>query len=463
MTNVAIFLDVGVISRMCGYFLAEEMQATSDFVNICRRTGCEIKVFSHTIAEFKKVCTTGLLQIGRPESHGPMGPYCFSTGRLPADVIEEIVNIESFFIDNDIETIETPSFGEGTNAIEIDTASLMMMIANEFSGETRYRSMHRGDEADYNDYLSLRGIFILREGKAARSLESCGALFLTNTFKLQKVSNRFFKQFFSAQGEVNEAQLCFTESGIAPRIWLKVPTEFSKIARGQIIKAALSNLNPSSSMRDGFLAYVNQQVNERAIYASEALDLKYSRYVDYALAIDGAFDGGANAQQQYPQIVVDALRESRARVIMAEKRGRVAAVTQAKAELERLEALGVAETAGLTSGFNRELDGLREEIKSADRKLNYERLRFALRERRLRSLLKGIAYLVLPGAIFWSELLPVIVGEEKFHASTAVFVMIVLLAVVAVRFGLESEGGRVRLARKLLGGGAADDAETDWK
>lgn len=454
MKNVSMFLDVSIISHLAGYNLEEEHEATSDFIDMCKRVGCQIKVFDHTVAEFKKVCTANVVNIGRSQAsyagRNPMGAYCLATGRSPSAVMEEIADVESFLESNGIEIARTPGFETEKHKIEISGLDLLKSISTEFSGDVRDRIVYRSGEADYNDYLSLRGIYILRNAEPKKSLESCDAFFLTNTFKLQRVSNRFFKELFKEIGGQNEVQICFTEAGIAPRIWLKLPTEFSKVSRSQVIKIALGNLSPSKTMRESFRDYIKKLIDEKKISDVQALELRFSRYVDYALAIEGAFDEGKLRRDAiFQSIAEDALRESRSRILKARNEGKEEGLKQAVAEIGRLETLAETEIQLYAAKYAQQIEDLKAEVDRNTTLLAATAMDAKKRERRYRSILFLVAFIVLPGALFLSELLPIILGEEKFiFWKFAAWLTVVFLSIFVVSFGLESGEHRSNLARK---------------
>ena len=276
MEGVSVYFDTGVLFRALGYFGRVRENAAIEFLDICKATGCTLKVFDHTVDEIVDglIAVASRLHAGS-FAFGPIVSYAIEQGISGADLIEASQRVTDELIGLGITIVAAPPIDREMSVDEINL---------EWQIETDVKQ--NNPTARVRDVKSLTAIYRLRGGQRQRYLEKCKAIFVTSNASLANVSTRYFRDLFRERGESNIVQICMTDVILTTRLWLKVATQFQDIPRNQLISHAISNLRPSEMVLHRFLDLLKNMVREGRISEEAALKIQFSQFINGLVSLE---------------------------------------------------------------------------------------------------------------------------------------------------------------------------------
>ncbi len=276
MSDVDLFLDVGVLARLRGHYGSEMKTASIELLDMARALGAGVKTFSHTVEELKGGMEGALNRIKYfpSEAYGPFPAYMLENSRTLSELSEEIDATDIDITALGIEIVNSPEVEEELGLDELEFDRVLLQDVGLENPTARKR-----------DIASLRSVYILRRGLPHRFLERCKAIYVTHNWALQSASHRFFKPYFEDKSPVNTVQICFAEAVIATRLWTKLPSKLAEKPRSQVISYTLANLVPDRIVKERFLESISRFVRDQHISDELAIRLRASRLLDRAIAV----------------------------------------------------------------------------------------------------------------------------------------------------------------------------------
>jgi hypothetical protein len=444
MSEVSIFLDTGLVSRILGFYLEDEEAISKSFIQLCRKTGANIYVFEHTLDEFNAVCSDGLRR-SLTSTDSPMPRYLLEKSITTSEAALLISSARETLAGMGIKVVEKPSYGHENREFEPDFTALQNSISAGFGYRTADNDT-RGTQADFYDSLSIRSIYVLRKGEPKTGLEKCNAIFVTNSFNLQQSVHRHMKDVFSSRGETNIVQLCMTEKLLATRLWLKLPTPYTGDAKIKVVQSALGSLKPPPKVKDRFFKYIADLVEQNKIDGGRQIEVALSMHAERALAAEYTLNK-TGYEIAFPSILNGALQEINDKYNAAKLKGKA----ENKADLLALE----ADLLDLKREYTNNLEMLERENSERVRKLELQiqndRMEIQSEEEKNIKVeekfsntgkwIRAIVNIIfVSGAVFLAELYPVLVKEEKFQIeSFIIFSVICAVGLFYFSFQLDSE------------------------
>lgn len=279
MDNVDVYLDTQIVICAFGYSRTELNQAASELLEMCKRTGCKLKVFNHTVDELESIVRNAVSTLESAWSHSErrsgydIVAYARENGLQSKDLISLVVNIPTRLAELQIETVDAPSVLKDIT-LSVDEGKLIEDLKRELYGQS--------EKARNTDLDSITAIYRLRGGKSHKYLERCEAIFITSNKGLSDVATRYFQSHFRdiSPHQVNIVQHVMTNVVFATRLWPKLPTNSFDIPRKQIIAYSVSNLVPSSAAQESFVAEIKSLVAAGRLSEHQAVAVEISRHLD---------------------------------------------------------------------------------------------------------------------------------------------------------------------------------------
>jgi hypothetical protein len=175
------------------------------------------------------------------------------------------------------------------------------------------------------DIDSLTAIYRLREGRSARDLEKCKAIFVTHNFKLFRTSAVFFRD-----QDRRAIPPCAYDMSLATMLWLREPSAEPDLPRERIIAQAYAALNPDDRLWAKYNAEIERVREEGHLNEDDVQFLRYGLEAQQALMDETRGDHAAFTEGTLDQIL-DRAREN----ILAETRADLADSRAATARANR--------------------------------------------------------------------------------------------------------------------------------
>lgn len=301
MSDVDLFLDVGILARLLGHYGPEMETASIELLDMARALGAGIKTFSHTVEELRGGMEGALNQIkyNPSKAYGPFPAYMLEKSKTPTELSEEIDSTEDDIKALGVEIVDSPEIVEELGLDEVEFDRMILQDVGIENPVARKR-----------DIASLRSIYFLRNGQPYRFLERCKAIYVTHNWALQSASHRFFRPYFEEKTPANTVQICFSEAVIATRLWTKLPSKLVKKPRNQIISYTLANLVPDRILKEKFLTTIDNFAKDQHLSDELAVRLRASRLLDRAIATK--FSRGDDVTEgQIAQVLTEIIKKDK--------------------------------------------------------------------------------------------------------------------------------------------------------
>jgi hypothetical protein len=328
MSRVDVYLDVGIIFRYFGYFGAQHATAARELLLMAKQTGCNLKIFTHTLEEFSEgiIAVAEKIRSHPSRVYGPILTYAIENGSSASDLFEEAANALQRINSIDVAVADKPKPDIPLNLNEVLLDYMIEIGVKQDNDLARKR-----------DVDSLAGIFRLRQGNKKDKLEDCNAIFVTHNKSLSDAAHKYFRKHFKEEGIINIVQLCMTDVVFATRLWTKLPTGINWIPRNQIISFTLGNLIPSNAVRERFLSKLRELARNSKITDDEMLRVQYSRFTDQILAQNYRNPDDIE-EEQVKNALTAVIDKERAKLNARVEEGRLEGIAESEKVFKQLQA-----------------------------------------------------------------------------------------------------------------------------
>jgi hypothetical protein len=282
MNQMEVYFDTPFLIRVLGFSRLELNYAAAELLEMCKVTGCNFRIFEHTLEELRGIIrrAAGTISDGwRFDTANFVGgdfiAHALEHGLQAADLIELAAGVQDDLTQRGIEITPAPRIGDN---LSLDEKRLDISLRVGLRNQT--------DLARAVDVNSLAAIYRLRGGQPMRHLENSLAIFVTTNKRLSDTTTSFFQKHFQDEGHRNVVPLCMTDVVFATRLWPKLPTPSQLLPTSQIIAHSLSSLIPSPQAVSSFLKHVRKLVSGGKLTERSAAILQVSRFLDESLCLE---------------------------------------------------------------------------------------------------------------------------------------------------------------------------------
>ena len=262
--NLYVYLDTTFIFYMLGYGGQRYKEYISQIIELLRGLGANLRCFKHTVEEVRGIlekCESAMRH-GNEKSLMNLD-WFLESGMQASDVMILISSLE-VNISKYLKIVDTPDYSEPMKNIDWV----------QFSQYLEEKINYRKEKALQNDVESIAAIFRLRTNKNARTLENCGAIFVTTNQRLV----RTVKDYQKTHDDMKGFYPCISEYEISNIAWLKTPSKQDKFVNNSLKFSASVLKEPSPAFWRRFAETVDKFQSEGAITLENAAELKYELY-----------------------------------------------------------------------------------------------------------------------------------------------------------------------------------------
>lgn len=186
--DMEAILDSQILFGALGLRGPAAATATRELLELLRQTGATVSAFEPTIEEMRRVLSVYQEKIGtekgREELYGSdLTRHLLDEAATPADVKQHAALLESNLHSLGVRILALPKRVEKWT---LDEGALAGWLANKETGrEDEPRVVH--------DIDCVAGVLTFRQGKTTRSLDSCRAIFVTNSGMTVRTVRRWYE------------------------------------------------------------------------------------------------------------------------------------------------------------------------------------------------------------------------------------------------------------------------------
>jgi hypothetical protein len=284
--DVEAILDSQLLFGAVGLRGSAVETATKELLELLRQTGATISAFEPTIEEMRRVLAVYQERIGTEKGRdalygSDLTRHLLDEAATPADVKQHSALLESNLHSMGIRILALPKRVEKWT---LDEADLARALASKESGrEDEPRVVH--------DIDCVASVLTLRQGKEARSLDSCRAIFVTNS----GMTVRTVRHWYKRQGGGGTPPIIH-ELSLSNYAWLKQPASGAKLKLHELVALCVAALRPSREVWKHFVRHLRKLEFTGEISSDEAAAVVASDFTEEALlevGIDEDSDAGS--------------------------------------------------------------------------------------------------------------------------------------------------------------------------
>lgn len=266
--NLTLFLDTPFVLRLLDLDSESSYQAAKETIDLARRLGCRIAIFSHTSDEIQSVVQACSRHLNNPNARGRLIREMRTRKTSSEELLLLAFSLDLSYANLNITVIETP---DHLAEFTIDEAALENALDEDISYFT--------ERALFYDIKSIQSVYTLREGKRPTSLENSSAVLVTTNAALAR-SAYLFGQRFESSREVSTVITSFSFSNIA---WLKGSSLSTTLPELEMLALAYAALRPSNTLWEKVIKTADDMKRRGLGTAEDHLLIRFSPSVQSAL------------------------------------------------------------------------------------------------------------------------------------------------------------------------------------
>ena len=278
-SGVTFYLDTPLLIHGLGLEGREKKEAVDELVRLLRHLKGRIATFSHLRDELVGVLRGAADYLDNVQ-HGRGGIVVEARrrGTTRSDLLLLAGDIDVRLSNLGVEIRRTPEY-----------ATKFQIDEREFEAILREAVLYDNDRARASDVNSVRSIYALRGGTAARSIERSKAILVT--------SNAAFARSAWQYGQNDEVardvSSVITDFSLANVAWLKAPMGASSLPVAEVMAYCYAAVQPSTKLIDKFLKEIDKlcasgEVTERQHRLLRSSPSTYTELVDLTLGDESA-------------------------------------------------------------------------------------------------------------------------------------------------------------------------------
>jgi len=293
--TVAI-MDTPIVMGFFGWSSEYRQLASRQMISMCKSLGVRIGVLQMSIDEIERIFTGAASNLSHGNAPtGEIRAYVFENGLSASDLVVERAMLQTKICE-EFELISPPAL---TTELSISERQLEYLIASKVR--------QRYPDARKHDVDALAAVYRLRNGEEKTYFERSDAIFVTGNKSLADSGTIFFQELFREDGRRNQVQIAMHQTVFSSRLWVKLPTISSGVARPQIISHVSASLMPNPKLREAFLSELKKLSDKGAIGEQDAAIVRISTFADEVLGDRFSYDKITISEAETRGVVSDAI------------------------------------------------------------------------------------------------------------------------------------------------------------
>jgi hypothetical protein len=236
-----VYFDAPFIIFALGYAGKLRAEPCLELLKMLKANHASLRCFQHSVDEIRDIlhgCITKL-EKGITDHFGTI-EYFLQKKYDKADILRLIYSLDKEITTRlRIKIVEKPDFEE--TAFNIDEKG--------FSDYLKENVHYKFDTSLDRDVDSVHAVIRLRKGHKSTSVETSGALFVTNNDRLSNLTRKFFKKELNGQ----YIPPILTDYALTTLLWVKNPRLHPNLPRKRIIADCIASMQPPERIINKYL------------------------------------------------------------------------------------------------------------------------------------------------------------------------------------------------------------------
>jgi predicted transcriptional regulator len=266
--DVVFYLDTPLLVRWLSLEGQLRQKAIEELVQLVRRLGGTVAVFTHTQDELRSVIQGAARHLDDPNSRGAIVLEAQRQGTTRSDLLLLAEQLEDRLQALQVYVRPTPPY---VTKFQIDEGAFADVLDDEVS--------YYNPRAKEYDIKSLRSVYVLRQGKRPTSLEKAVAVLVTSNAGFARAAFRYGQRY----EESREVSPVITDFSLANVAWLKAPMGAPSLPIAEVLAFSYAALGLPKQMLDKLVAEAEKLEKQGRITARDHQLLRSSWLVQEEL------------------------------------------------------------------------------------------------------------------------------------------------------------------------------------
>lgn len=241
--GVTFLFDTPIVLHALGLDGYHKQMATVSLIDLLKKLGSNVSVFSHSRDELQRVIIAASDSIDDFSRCSSIAIEAKRSGKSKSDLLLISSDVDEQLSKVGITIIETPRY---VVANQIDE--------KEFSQILEQKVQYSNPRAKECDINSIRCIYVLRNGHTSQYFEKSKAIFVTNNVGIVEAatiySNKYFNSFV--------VSAAITDFSLVNMAWLKAPMGASNIPVAEVMAFSYAALQPTKDFLCKYLSEIEK-------------------------------------------------------------------------------------------------------------------------------------------------------------------------------------------------------------
>jgi hypothetical protein len=342
--DVEAILDSQILFGAIGLRGLTVETATRELLQLLAQTGATVSAFAPTLDEMRRVLAVYEEKIGTGNGRKELYPsdltrHLLDEAATPADVRQHAALLEDSLHGLGIAIHIPPTRIEKWTS---DEEELAKTLADETRRENEPRVVH--------DVDCVAGVLTLRRGRVARSLDTCGPIFVTNSGMTVGAVQHWYK----LEGRSGVPPIIH-EFSLSNYAWLKQPESAANLKVHELVALCAGALRPTRQVWERFVVHLRKLESSNRISSDEAAAVVASAFTASTL-LEAGIDEDSDAES-LSEVVERVRRQDSAEAAAAVERANRESRLKG-AELQRTQLRVVARARTVAKAITRSVFGV---------------------------------------------------------------------------------------------------------
>lgn len=264
--ETTILLDTRVLFRALGLSGIEFEESTLPTLKLSASAGAKLACFTHTVVEMQDILNAianSMRYKREPERVQEVERHLFAQhGLRDRDVFRIVDELPDSIKRLGVQILEKPPFDP--YELQLDEAAFEAALRKVLGEDFNRRAIQR-------DIDSIAGVYRLRGGTSALSLEDCKAIFITTSSGLCHGTRDYFNL------DRRAVPLAIMEARLQTAVWLKHPIKIGEnIPKAKTIAHCYAALQPDRSVWSAYLKKIDAILKDSEASRDDYVYLRFS-------------------------------------------------------------------------------------------------------------------------------------------------------------------------------------------
>ena len=292
--RVTFYFDTPLLVQCLGLEGPEPKQAALDLVAVLKHLGGSLATLAHSREELENVVRGAADYLTSSEGRGRIVLEARKRGTTRSDLLLLAEKMDRVISELGLTDEETPGF---MRRYQIDE--------EKFEGLLDEFVTYNNPKARLRDIESVRSVYALRRGRAARSIERTRAVMVTSNTGFAKAAADYGRKI----EESESLSAVISDLSLANAAWLKAPMGALGLPRTRLLALAYGALCPSDDLWHKFMREIDRLESDGRISARDHQLLRSASSVPEELMYRTAGDAALMTGQVALDVVDELKRE----------------------------------------------------------------------------------------------------------------------------------------------------------